>query len=90
MMEVALMSKSWLRNNFELLKEDGDWAMYINHPVYKEITAYGNYYIINTETGEDCGQQVLLYCRLFDNEGNKLDKPIYDKNCYEIRERLND
>lgn len=84
------MNKKWLKNNFELLEENGDWAVYVNRPVYKEICAYNNYYIYNTETNENCGQHVILYCKLFDENGNKLDNPIYDKDCYELRELKND
>jgi hypothetical protein len=79
----------WVRNNFEPLIKDGDWELWVNRPVYREIRAYGNYYIINLETGEDCGQLVELHCTLFDDQGNKLEEPIYEDNCYEIVERIN-
>ena len=80
----------YLYKKFELFKEDGDWAIYFNRPVYKEIRAYGNYTLINTKTGKDCGQFVALRCTLFDEEGNKLDNPIYeDDTCYKAVEKPN-
>lgn len=84
------MSSQYIRNNFELAHTDGDWELYINRPVYKEIIAYGDYYIINEETGEDCGQRVELFCTIADSEGNLLPEPIYEKNCYKIVKRLYD
>lgn len=78
----------WLRNNFELLEKNGDWEMWVNRPVYREIKAYGNYYILDLETGRDCGQHVELHCALFDEHGNKLEEPIYEENHYEVVERI--
>ena len=74
------------KKNFELFEANGDWEVYLSHPVYREIRSYGKYRIFNTETGEDCGQHIILYCTIFDKDGNRLAEPIYDKNCYEIRE----
>jgi hypothetical protein len=82
--------RKWLKNNFEMIKKDGDWELFVNRPVYRIIQAFDNNYIFNYETGENCGQCVELHCTLFDENGNKLDSPIYEKNCYEIVELSND
>ena len=74
----------FVKDNFELFETKGDWARFLNHPVYKEIESYGTAYIFNTKTGENCGQHVELYCQLFDESGNKLDNPIYEEDCYEV------
>lgn len=77
----------WIKNNFELLEKNGDWEMWVNRPVYREIRAHGNYHIIDLDTGEDCGQYVALHCTLFEKDGTKLEEPIYEENHYEIVER---
>jgi hypothetical protein len=74
------------KKNFELFEINGDWEVYLSRPVYKEIRAYGNFKIVNTETGVDCGQLVQLYKTIFDKDGERLAEPIYDKDCYEIVE----
>ena len=80
----------YLKDNFELFEENGDWALYLNRPVYREVTAYGNFYIINTETGENMGQLVQLHCILFDKNGNKLEEPIYEDLKYVRKEIINE
>lgn len=74
----------FVEDKFEMFETNGDWALFLNHPVYKQIEAFGDAYIRNIKTGENCGQYVELRCRLFDEFGNKLDNPIYDEDCYEV------
>lgn len=74
------------KKNFELFETNGDWEVYLNRPVYKEYRTFGSTRIFNTETGEDCGNNIKLYCTLFDENGQRLPEPIYDPDCYEIRE----
>lgn len=83
-----MSTSKWLKNNFEVVEKNGDWELLVNRPVYREIKAYGNCYIIDLDTGKDCGQYVALYCTLFDEHGNKLEDPIYEVNHYEVVERL--
>lgn len=74
----------FIRDNFELFETSGDWARFLNRPVYKEIQTYGTAYIRNIKTGENCGQRIELHCYLFDEFGNKLDTPICEEDCYEV------
>lgn len=44
-----------------------------------------NIWIVNSETGEKL-KEVILYKRLFDDNGDLLDEPLFDKNVYYIEE----
>lgn len=74
----------FLQNNYELLTSDTIWTVFINRPVYKQITAYDTYYIRNTKTGANCGQYLELHVQLVDVDGNELVDPIFEEDCYEI------
>lgn len=73
---------NFIRDKFKVVETDGDWALLFNYPVYKEIKSYGSSYIKNTKTGENCGQSVELCCNIFDDDGNYLEKPLFEDDCY--------
>lgn len=75
---------NFIKDNFELVETKGDWELYLNRPVYKQFMTFNGAYIVNTKTGENCGQYLELYCRLFDDQGNKLSEPLYEEDTYKI------
>lgn len=50
---------------------------------YKMYTAIAPNYIRNIKTGENMGQYVYLKVFLEDVDGNILEQPIYEEDCYE-------
>lgn len=50
---------------------------------YKIYQAFGNNYIRNTKTGEDMGKIVRLKVYFYDEQGNRLQHPQYEEDCYE-------
>ena len=72
------------------VRTDGDFSMWVQPRIYRVIRAEEGF-IKNIKTGENCGQVVYLCVYYYDGNGNRLQEPAYDENCYEIvKEDLND
>ena len=69
-------------SNFQQLSSDGEFSLYVNSPVYKTYKINSGY-IRNTKTGKNCGQEVKL-CKRYYQDGVRLTEPIYDEDCYEF------
>lgn len=50
-----------------------------------QVSTEDNIWIVNSETGEKL-KEVILYKRLFDDNGDPLDESLFDKNVYYIEE----
>lgn len=55
-----------------------------SYTYYKKYVAQYPRYIRNTKTGEDMGQVVKLRIIYTDPEGNPLENPIKEEDCYEF------
>lgn len=69
-------------NDFKQVSVEGDFSLWVNHPVYKTYTISRKGYIRNTKTGENCGQKLCLRKHYY-NGATRLQEPIYDEDCYE-------
>lgn len=67
---------------FKEISREGDFSLWVNHPIYKTYQISDGGYIRNTKTGENCGQQVILRKCFYDGS-TRLDTPIYEEDCYE-------
>ena len=71
-------------DEFVKVSEEGSFALY-----KKLATTYKTYniaypgYIRNKHTGENCGQHLALHAMYKDKDGNLLDEPLIDEDCYE-------
>ena len=70
-------------DKLELVSSEGDFTLYVRAHRYKTYKIEKGY-IKNTKTGENCGKEVTLYKRYYDNNGTRLKDPIYDEDCYEF------
>lgn len=67
-----------------MISTEGKFTLYVTSPVYRSYCIEADDgYIRNTKTGENCGQMVNLKAYYYDG-ATKLDKPIYEEDCYEF------
>ena len=70
-------------SQFSPVYTEGEFTLWVNSPIYKTYVAGEGYYIRNINTGQNCGREVVLRKRFYLN-GEKLQKPILDEDCYEV------
>lgn len=74
-----------MKNNKEILIDfEGNFKLYILQPVYKELSCSHNAFFLNKNTGENCGEHVLLCVFKYNNDGTVNEKPFYEEDCYDV------
>lgn len=69
-------------SDFKKVSTEGEFSLWVSSPIYKTYACSEGYFK-NTQTGENCGKEVLLRKHYYDG-AKRLEEPIYDEDCYEF------
>lgn len=72
---------------YDVVAQDGDWALLAVAKPYKTLRCASNEHFVDKVTGEDAGQEIILYKHSYDENGDLLpeDKVIFDdESRYEL------
>ena len=71
-------------DEFVEVSQEGDFKLFKRLAVtYKTYNIAAPGYIRNIKTGENCGQYLRLNALYVDKDGNLLETPLIDEDCYE-------